>query len=308
MKHDEYAVIDIGSNSLRLLKGWQETAGIWEFTPKILATTRLGRGMDETRHLSPEGMDASFQAMEDWKSLLQDVPVCAVATSAVREACDGKAFLAEIRARFGWHCRIISGIEEASLSFCGATVSAPQDKIVAVLDIGGGSSEVAAGTGGLVRWSHSYPMGAVRFTKNDMMTDQDIHELESRCLSIWLPMKVRPELLMGVGGTLTTLAAMDMGLTVYDSKRIEGCKVTLGQLSHHIKKLSRMTPEQRRHVPGLQPSRSDIIIAGLIIARSFLLNYGLNEFIVSEKDLMEGVFYRHSFHDAAWNSSAESEL
>jgi exopolyphosphatase/guanosine-5'-triphosphate,3'-diphosphate pyrophosphatase len=250
-------------------------------------------------------MEASFQAMEQWQDLLEGVPVCAVATSAVREACDGKAFLAEVRARFGWHCRVISGLEEASLSFCGAASEVPQDKISAVLDIGGGSSEVAVGIGGTVRWSHSYPMGAVRLTKNDMMDEQDIRELENHCLSTWLPMKVRPEMLIGVGGTLTTLAAMNMEMTEYDPARIEGYRVTLGQLSRHIEKLSAMTPAQRCRVAGLEPRRSDIIVAGLIIARSFLLNYGITELTVSERDLMEGVFYRHSFHDAAWRDNSK---
>lgn len=307
MNHDEYAVIDIGSNSLRLMKGWQEEPGIWEFTPKILATTRLGKYIDKTKRLSPEGMEESFAAMERWRPLLDGVPVCVVATSAVRESRDGKAFLAEVRARFGWHCRVVSGIEEASLSFCGAASTVAPETITAVLDIGGGSSEVAVGTAGTVRWSHSYLMGAVRFTKNDLMTEADIHELESRCLSAWLPMKVRPSLLIGVGGTLTTLAAMDMEMTEYDPNRIEGYTVTLGRLSRHIEKLSHMTPEQRRHVKGLQPQRSDIIITGLVIARSFLINYGISELTVSEKDLMEGVFYRHSFHDAAWRHTGRNQ-
>lgn len=115
MEYQKYAVIDIGSNSLRLMTGWQEVPGTWTFSPKELATTQLGKGIDETRHLSADGMEASFAAMEGWKKKLSGVPVCAVATSAVREAVDGQAFLAEVRARFGWHCRAISGLEEASL-------------------------------------------------------------------------------------------------------------------------------------------------------------------------------------------------
>ena len=120
MEYQKYAVIDIGSNSLRLMTGWQEVPGTWIFSPKELATTRLGKDIDETHHLSPAGMEASFAAMERWKGQLTGIPVCAVATSAVREAVDGQAFLAEVRARFGWHCRAISGLEEASLSFTGA--------------------------------------------------------------------------------------------------------------------------------------------------------------------------------------------
>ena len=135
MEYQKYAVIDIGSNSLRLMTGWQEVPGTWIFSPKELATTRLGKDIDETHHLSPAGMEASFAAMERWKGQLKGVPVCAVATSAVREAVDGQAFLAEVRARFGWHCRAILGLEEASLSFTGATASLSTDVTAAVIDI-----------------------------------------------------------------------------------------------------------------------------------------------------------------------------
>ncbi len=326
MEYQKYAVIDIGSNSLRLMTGWQEVPGTWIFSPKELATTRLGKDIDETHHLSPAGMEASFAAMEGWKEQLTGVPVCAVATSAVREAIDGQAFLAEVRARFGWHtrissafqpalaflaevrarfgwhCRAISGLEEASLSFTGATASLSPDVTAAVIDIGGGSSEVAVGRGGDLCWSHSYPMGAVRFTRGEVMSHQAVAHLEKRCYQEWLPMQVQPDLLIGVGGTLTTLAAMDLQLAVYDAEKVEGHRVSYDALCGHIERLQAMTPEERRHVPGLQPKRSDIIVAGLLIAKSFLQRYHIPAITVSERDLMEGVFFRHSFHDAAWNS------
>ena len=293
MEYQKYAVIDIGSNSLRLMTGWQEVPGTWIFSPKELATTRLGKDIDETHHLSPAGMEASFAAMERWKGQLTGIPVCAVATSAVREAVDGQAFLAEVRARFGWHCRAISGLEEASLSFTGATASLNPDVTAAVIDIGGG---------GDLCWSHSYPMGAVRFTRGEVMSHQDVAHLERHCYQEWLPMKIRPDLLIGVGGTLTTLAAMDLQLAVYDAEKVEGHCISYEALCGHIERLQAMTPEERRHVPGLQPKRSDIIIAGLLIAKSFLQRYQIPAITVSERDLMEGVFFRHSFHDAAWNS------
>ena len=287
MEYQKYAVIDIGSNSLRLMTGWQEVPGTWIFSPKELATTRLGKDIDETHHLSPAGMEASFAAMEGWQEQLTGVPVCAVATSAVREAIDGQAFLAEVRARFGWHCRAISGLEEASLSFTGATASLSPDVTAAVIDIGGGSSEVAVGRGGDLC---------------EVMSHQAVAHLENRCYQEWLPMQVQPDLLIGVGGTLTTLAAMDLQLAVYDAEKVEGHRVSYDALCGHIERLRAMTPEERRHVPGLQPKRSDIIVAGLLIAKSFLQRYHIPAITVSERDLMEGVFFRHSFHDAAWNS------
>ena len=172
----------------------------------------------------------------------------------------------------------------------------------AVIDIGGGSSEVAVGRGGDLCWSHSYPMGAVRFTRGEVMSHQAVAHLENRCYQEWLPMQVQPDLLIGVGGTLTTLEAMDLQLAVYDAEKVEGHRVSYDALCGHIERLRAMTPEERRHVPGLQPKRSDIIVAGLLIAKSFLQRYHIPAITVSERDLMEGVFFRHSFHDAAWNS------
>ena len=135
-----------------------------------------------------------------------------------------------------------------------------------------------------------------------LMSHQDVAHLERHCYQEWLPMKIRPDLLIGVGGTLTTLAAMDLQLAVYDAEKVEGHCISYEALCGHIERLQAMTPEERRHVPGLQPKRSDIIIAGLLIAKSFLQRYQIPAITVSERDLMEGVFFRHSFHDAAWNS------
>lgn len=306
MKTNEFAVIDIGSNSLRLMTGrWDGTK--WTFSPKQLETTRLGYQVEETHHLSPAGMAASFAAMERWNAALAGMPVCAVATSAVREAADGQAFLSEIRARFGWHCRAISGLEEAALSFCGAASGIAEETGAVVLDIGGGSSEVAVGSHNDVAWSHSYPLGAVRLTKKTQINAEERRALEEYCHEQWLPMPNRKgALLIGVGGTLTTLAAMELEMAVYDPARIEGCVISLDRLSYHIEKLCAMQPEERRHVAGLQPKRSDIIIAGLVIARSFLQKYGFDSIRISERDLLEGVFYRHSFHDAAWRGTDAS--
>ena len=303
MNSRTYAVIDIGSHSLRLMTGWHDGTQ-WHWSPKELATTRLGAGVSETRHLSPEGIAASLEAMAAWKQRLDGIPVCAVATSAVREAVDGQAFLAEIRARFGWHCRSISGMEEGALSFCGASSQLPLGSCAVVLDIGGGSSEVSVGvSGGSVSWSHSYPMGAVRFMKPLPISDEDVQDIEERCARLWRPMEQVPPVLIGVGGTLTTLAAMEHELTVYDPSVVNGTVISLEQLSARIHALRHMTPGELLHVPGLQPKRSAVIIPGLLIARSFLQHYGLQAVQISERDLMEGVFLRHSFHDAAWRAA-----
>lgn len=299
MEHGLYAVVDIGSNSLRLLKGRLDEEGKWHFSPKEIVTTRLGKDMDTTRRLYPKGIEDSYAAMERWQRTLAGYHVCAVATSAVREAQDGQAFLAELRSRFGWCCRAITGLEEGAYSFCGAAALVEKGQVAAVLDVGGGSSEMALGKDGEATWSHSYPMGAVRFTKGEM-TREEYKALQAQCLRQWLPLPERPTVLIGVGGTMTSLAAMELSLDPYDPERVEGTVITADKLSRWIDTLMSMTRDERRAVVGLQPKRADIIVAGLIIVQSCLEYYGIPAVTVSEKDLLEGVFMKHSFHDAAW--------
>lgn len=295
MKHTMRAVIDIGSNSLRLMKGTKQADGTWLFSPKELATTRLGKNLAETGHLSRQGMCDSLKAMARWKQQLLQLPVYAVATSAVREAVDGKAFLAEIQQRFGWTCRILTGAEEAAFSFCGAVSTSNADGCTAVIDIGGGSSEVAIGKAGTIQWSHSYPVGAVRLTTGTVWTKEAVRAVQSCCEKQWLPMPQLPDVVIGVGGTLTTLAAMEQHMMVYDPAAITGYTVTQTQLIKRMARLLQMTAEERRHVPGLQPNRSDIILAGLAILQSFLQHYQIEAVQMSECDLLEGIFYKEAF-------------
>lgn len=305
-QHIPYAVIDIGSNSLRLMTGIQNDTGQWCFSPKVVATTRLGNAVEETRHLWPEGMEASFAVMDEWMDIVAGMHVCAVATSAVREAKDGQAFLAEIRARYGWHCRTVTGNGEAELSFCGAASRLGQSVKAGVLDIGGGSSEFAVGTNGIAAWSHSYPLGAVRLAKQDTWSIAELQQLKEHCLRTLLPMAIQPETIIGVGGTLTTLAAMDLRLQTYDAAKVEGHVVSRETIGMWIDALQAMDPETRRNVPGLQPKRSDIIIPGLVIAWAFLTYYDQPSLTVSERDLMEGIYYRRAFYDAAWRMGADN--
>ena len=165
------------------------------------------------------------------------------------------------------------------------------------MDIGGGSTEIAAGNHGNVQWSHSYLLGAVRLSPGRLLTAGEIAQLEQRCYEAWLDMPFIPEVLIGVGGTLTSLAAIDQELEPYDPARVDGYHVSLERLSYHIERICAMPLAQRRNIKGLQAKRGDIIAAGLLIARSFLRRYRLEMIRVSERDLMEGIFLQKSFHN-----------
>ena len=292
MQQYTQAVIDIGSNSLRLMKGFCDVDGRWHFSPKELATTQLGREIDKTGALSPQGIQASLAAMSRWQETLPDIPVLAVATSAVREAADGAAFMETIGRQFHWKHRIISGKEEAALSFSGAVSITDQGRYDGVLDIGGGSSETALGRNHAVVWSHSYPLGAVRLSSPDgRFRTGEAEQIYKRCEAAFLPLPYTPEVWIGVGGTLTSLAAMELSLEPYDPQQVDGYIVTADALRCRIAQLSDMTAAERRHIPGLQPKRAGVILAGLYIADAFMRHYGVAAIQISEQDLLEGVFY-----------------
>ncbi len=134
-------------------------------------------------------------------------------------------------------------------------------------------------------------------TASPIWTEETVAAVRDHCETQWLPLPKKPVRVIGVGGTLTTLAAMEQEMTVYDPGRITGYTVTQGQLAKRMTRLLQMTPEGRQHVPGLQPKRSDIILAGLAILQSFLQHYDIDAVQMSERDLLEGVFYKEAFQD-----------
>lgn len=308
MNVQEYAVIDMGSNSIRLMIGVKaDDAKPWRFTPKDVIMTRLGEGVDKGGALSAESMERTLEALATWRSRLLYVPVCVVATSAVRDASNGNAFLAEVRARFGWHCRIITGSEEALLGFYGATAKMDPKACILTLDIGSGSTEVAVGTRNNVHWSHSYDMGAVRLKERWETELQSFEKAVAHCNETWVPMDVKPTHIVGIGGTITTAAAMVQKLDVYDPQKINHYSLALKDVIELIPRLSALSQEERLAIRGLPPQRRDIIIPGLLILWSFMSHYKYMNIIVSDCDLMEGVFYRHAFHDAAWRNGPNTK-
>lgn len=284
------AVIDIGSNSIRLLLGTYEN-GRWYNEPKQLWTTRLGARYSDGS-LTEESMEASFQAFSDIECKIDTYGAkhaLAVATSAVREAANGVSFLEHAKEYCTMETRILSGDEEAIYGFKGALQGRLQDGIhYGIIDIGGGSTELAVGSGDDVYWSRSYPVGAVRLQSLSEEGPQAVWE-ETRFL--WDPMMLEGEFgdFIGIGGTITTLAAMDLKLSTYDSKLIQGHKLSRETIEGLIMTLRYMNREERLQVPGLQPGRVDIITSGAEILTSFMDAYEIPHIFVSEQDGMEAL-------------------
>jgi len=281
------AAIDIGTNSTRLLVAEYTSEGLKRIETGLI-TTRLGKGMadgvllQETMLSTADAVGLFYQ-----KAINLGVEsVVAAATSAVRDASNGMEFLELVKKRTGLAVRVLSGEEEAALSYRGVLSGLQVEPgTTVVVDIGGGSTEFIWMQGERLNLV-SVNAGAVRLTAagaDEAMTGDLLRPtLEEVKRSSF-------ECLVGVGGTVTTLAAIDQQFAVYDPKRVHGYSLSAISVNRILKMLNGMDIEERRKVPGLRPERADIIIAGVNIIKSILDSLGLARMIVSECDILYGL-------------------
>lgn len=281
------AAIDIGTNSTRLLVAEGAGHSIQRIETGLLAT-RLGEGIMEGL-LMPEAMERTAQAVNVFKHTAQNLgaeKIVAAATSAVRDASNQDEFLDLVKKRAGLQLRVLSGEEEAALGYKGVLaglVVPPRSTVV--VDIGGGSTELTWPRSGRLRLS-SVNAGAVRMTENGA-GEEEIAALLRPPLEEIKSLSFKN--LVGVGGTVTTMAAIDQQLTVYDPQRVHGYCLSTGSVDRILNMLQSMDIEERRKVPGLQPERADIIIAGVLILKTVLNGLGLDWVYVSECDMLYGL-------------------
>lgn len=301
------ATIDIGTNSTRLLIAeTAHTESGMQIMPAVrqLKITRLGQGVNASGHLRPEALERTYQALAEYQELLSHYPIerlIVTATSAVRHAANQAEFLKGVKERTGWAVRVLSGQEEAWASFVGAW-KAVQDAGVflgdelLVIDIGGGSTEIVCGrSNGEVLFSGSCQVGAVRMTEMD---NQELGSLQktvrerTAALIRQLPVDVSGNLtVIGVGGTITTLAALELELVDYDPDKITGFCLTKERIEAWFEKLARMKLHEREVLPGLNPGRADVIPAGAGICAVLMDLLGAERILVSDGDLMQGVWH-----------------
>jgi exopolyphosphatase/guanosine-5'-triphosphate,3'-diphosphate pyrophosphatase len=294
------AVIDLGSNSTRLMVA--DVAG-GEVTERERETrvTRLGRGVDLSGQLSSDGVECVCAAVAEYvaaaHSLSPDRTV-AIATSAVRDASNGDAFLAELRERFDLSPRVIDGDTEARLTYRGAIAGRDVgERCVLVCDIGGGSTELVLGQGGEVVFSTSMQTGVVRQTERHVSSDPPAAaELEALAdevretiveaiASSPLP---TPDVGLAVAGTPTSLAAIELELDPYDPAQVHGHRLSIETIQKILARLATMPLHERFEVTGLQPERAPTIVAGIVILIQVMRAFGLSEIEVSEHDILHG--------------------
>ncbi|MDD3652687.1 MAG: Ppx/GppA phosphatase family protein [Desulfotomaculaceae bacterium] len=292
---DRIAAIDIGTNSTRLLVA-DVSGGNIKTLGTRLSHTRLGEGISGGV-LLPVAMERTLEAIGSFlkTALLMGVKrVVAAATSAVRDAENRDIFLGLARERFGLDVKVLSCEEEASLSYRGVLSGLPLDPLTTVVvDVGGGSTELIWNNRGRLECL-SVSAGALRTTESGVGECQ-IAAIFEPALSIVREGQVG--YLAGVGGTITTLAAVDQGLTVYDPVRIHGYRLTASAVQRVLTKLKHLSIEDRKKLPGLQPERADIIVAGSDIVKTVLDGLRLKHMLVSECDILSGLILEKSKED-----------
>jgi exopolyphosphatase / guanosine-5'-triphosphate,3'-diphosphate pyrophosphatase len=293
-------VVDIGTNSTRLLIADIEGAGVEEVERRT-TVTNMGRGVDHTGLLCSEAVEDVCTVIGDYKARYEEMGaerIMAFATSAVRDAANGEAFIAELRERFGLGARLLTGEEEAHLTYLGATAQRPADHPTLVFDIGGGSTELVIGEGSEVGFHASLQAGTIRQSERHLTSDPaDPHELENMAADIRnlieraiaaQPEGGRPVRAIAVAGTPTSLAAIDQELEPYDPGRVHGYRLGMKRIQRMLSRLSSLPLAERLRVPGLHPGRAPTIVAGTVILVQVMRAFGLQEVEVSELDILQG--------------------
>ncbi len=306
------AAVDCGTNSVRLLiadVGDDELADV----ERLMEIVRLGQGVDRTGRLAPEALDRTFAAMRGYQELIQRHGATAtrvVATSATRDAANRQEFVDGVRKIFGVEPEVVTGGEEAELSFTGATrgllrlspeTELPQGPLppYLVVDIGGGSTEFVVGSGH-AESALSVDIGCVRLTERHLREAGDppaapaleavVADIEAALDRVEAEVPVRrAHTLVGLAGSVTTVAGIALGLPAYDSERIHHSRLSAEQVHDVTRRLLAMTHGERAEIPVMHPGRVDVIGAGALILDRIVRRFAFSQVAVSEHDILDGI-------------------
>ncbi len=298
-----FAAIDVGSNTVLLLVAERRGDG---FVPLVerAEITRLGRGVDATGRLDPQAIRGTVEVLARYAAEARSLGargIACVATSAARDAENGEAFFEAARSAAGLVPEVVSGDEEARLVWASAwrDFGAAAGSL-AVLDVGGGSTEVVTGDGPAPRARRSLQLGAVRLTERVRPPDpppaRTVAELRARAAEALsaardLVSSARPAALVGVAGTVTTLAAVEKALPAYDAGAVHGAELARPALEALLARLASLTTAERAALPGMEPKRADVIVAGCAIVLEAMALLGFERLTVSDRGVRWGLLY-----------------
>jgi exopolyphosphatase/guanosine-5'-triphosphate,3'-diphosphate pyrophosphatase len=287
------AVIDIGTNSTRLLVADVDGEHLSE-VERLLEITRLGDRVDERGELADDAIERVERAVAGYAKRASELATArplAVATSAVRDASNGREFLERLESATGVRTRLLTGQDEARMTLRGVGSARPGSEPVVVCDIGGGSTELIAGHGDEVTFEISLDMGCVRMSERYLRSDpplaEEIDALRAQVRSM-LPAGIPAGTPIGVAGTVTTLATIDLGLDEEIPELIDGHRLTAEAVERELVRLAGMPLAERRSARGLMPERAPTIVAGAAILAEVLPHLGAGAIVVSERDILHG--------------------
>ena len=275
------AIIDIGTNSVRLLEARKSETGEWDVVRKEINSTRLGEGMTESASIADGSRHRTLKAIEEFAAMARSdgfTDIRAYGTSIMRDAKEGSEFADEITSTSGVPVRILSGREEAYYSYIGAAGTSAV--VTSVVDIG---------------MRYSFPLGAVRCSHLfDTTTARGIGELKKYCFETFRKTKLIDEAeavknWVVVGGTVTSMAAVLQQLEVYDAEKVQGYVMDQSKVTDLLDRLCHMSYDEKCNLPGMRPERADIIVAGVAILDSLMEYFAVSEVKVSDRDLSEGL-------------------
>jgi exopolyphosphatase / guanosine-5'-triphosphate,3'-diphosphate pyrophosphatase len=293
------AAIDLGTNSTRLLIADVEKGRLAE-VDRDTTVTRLGEGVDERRRLLPLPITRVRNVLTDYRRRLEALAAeraLAIATSAVRDAENGEAFLGEVEWSYGFSTQLLSGHDEALMMFRGVTAEREVADGTVIVDIGGGSTELVVGGPAGVDWHASLDIGSVRLTERALRSDPPAPaELDACAVAVHallaerVPDEVRGRVrsAIGVAGTITSLAALALGLHEYDRESVHGSRLTAAALGEQLERLASAPLAERRNMRPLDPERAPVIVGGAVIARETLAFFELDALEISERDILDG--------------------
>jgi exopolyphosphatase/guanosine-5'-triphosphate,3'-diphosphate pyrophosphatase len=312
------AAIDCGTNSLRLLVA-DVTAGRLADVTRRLEIVRLGQGVDSTGRIAPAALARTLRVLAEYRKVIDAASVSAVrmvATSATRDAANADEFVAGVVGVLGIEPEVLTGEEEARLSFTGATAELAGSGPYLVADIGGGSTELVVGDAAAVTAAASVDIGCVRLTERHLHGDPptpaevaaaraDIRAaLETAAATVPV---AAARTLVGLAGSVTTVAALALGLASYDPARIHHARVSAQAVHEQTARLLALTRAARAGLAVMHPGRADVIGGGALVLSEIMRRFAFGEVLVSEHDILDGIAWSLGHEEAGHHSPGAAQ-
>ena len=294
------ATIDVGTNTTLLLVA-ETSGGEVRVLTERAEITRLGRGIGADGGLGRPGIERTLVVLAEYAAIAGEhhATIAAIGTEALRRAPNATDFLAPAAKILGTPVEVIDGDREAALTFLAAARSFPEiaTSTTVVIDIGGGSTEIIVARQGRIEFRRSLPIGSVRLTERHVVSDpaaaSEISAITGEVVQALstIPFPAPPINLIGTAGTVTTLAAMSLGLPSYDPQLVHGHHLTLPALRREIDRLAASTQAERENMAGLDPRRADVILAGACVLRQIATAARATEILVSDRGIRWGLLF-----------------